>query len=66
MKITVNGEVRSVNQKLTLINLVETLSLNPNHLVVELNREVVQRDEFSNTELSDGDILELIEFVAGG
>jgi len=66
VKITVNGETRSFDESLSLMKLIEAFSLNPNHLVVELNREVVQRDTFADTNLSDGDMVELIEFVAGG
>lgn len=66
MKITVNGETRSFDDSFSLMNLIESFSLNPNHLVVELNREVVQRDSFTETTLSEGDMVELIEFVAGG
>lgn len=66
MKITVNGEISSFDDSLSLMDLIESFSLNPNHLVVELNREVVQRDTFAETALSDGDMVELIEFVAGG
>ncbi len=66
MKIKINGEVKSFDQELSLVELVEELGLNPQHLVVELNRSVVQRQDFGSVKLKDEDLLELIEFVAGG
>lgn len=66
MKITVNGDLRHFASSLTLSELLTALELNPQHLVVEHNRLVVQRQAFETTPLKDGDIIELIEFVAGG
>jgi thiamine biosynthesis protein ThiS len=34
--------------------------------VVELNREILNRDEFKDVQVSDGDAVELVHFVGGG
>ena len=35
-------------------------------VAVELNREIVPRDRWSQTHLKDGDRLEIVHFVGGG
>jgi thiamine biosynthesis protein ThiS len=66
MKISINGEARSFNSALTLYALVEALGMKPDRLAVELNREIVPRDRWPVTQLSDGDQLEIVHFVGGG
>jgi thiamine biosynthesis protein ThiS len=65
-RIHVNGESRSITDQLTLSELVEELSLSPARIAVELNGEVVRRDDWSETVLSEGDRLEVVHFVGGG
>jgi thiamine biosynthesis protein ThiS len=66
LRIHVNGESRSITDQLTLSELVEELSLSPARIAVELNGEVVRRDNWSETVLSEGDRLEVVHFVGGG
>ena len=66
MDVTINGERSSFDQQFTLTELIASLGFNPQHIVVELNRVVVQRNNFGSVKLQDNDVLELIEFVAGG
>jgi sulfur carrier protein len=35
-------------------------------VAVELNRDIVPRDKWPQTNLSDGDRLEIVHFVGGG
>jgi thiamine biosynthesis protein ThiS len=51
---------------LTLSELVEELSLAPSRIAVELNGEVVRRDNWAATVLSEEDRLEVVHFVGGG
>jgi sulfur carrier protein len=66
MQITVNGKFKDVPDGITLESLLNELHLNPRTVVVELNREVVERDTYAEVRLSDGDRLELVRFVGGG
>jgi sulfur carrier protein len=66
MKITVNGELREVPGATTVRALVELLGLTDGPVAVERNREVVPRAEHLTTELSEGDVLEIVHFVGGG
>jgi thiamine biosynthesis protein ThiS len=66
MEIVVNGEARRVAERSTLLDLLETLGLDPRTVVVELNREIVRRPRLGETALAAGDAVELVHFVGGG
>lgn len=66
MRIKVNGDNREVPDALTLEALINFLELPSDRLAVELNRQVIRRAEWSATNLSDGDQLEVVHFVGGG
>lgn len=66
MQISLNGEPKVVGEGTTLLALVERLSLAPERLAVELNREVVRRADWPAVVLSEGDRVEIVHFVGGG
>ena len=66
MRIELNGEPRELEGGTTLQELVEQLSLAPERLAVEHNREVVRRADWPAVKLSDGDRVEIVHFVGGG
>ncbi len=66
INITVNGESRAMLPDSTVLSLLEALGLNPRAVAVELNGEILGRDDFSGTKLSGGDRVELVRFVGGG
>jgi thiamine biosynthesis protein ThiS len=66
LRVTVNGEEREVEAGTTVSRLVELLALAPERLAVELNREVLRRARWAETELRDGDRVEIVHFVGGG
>jgi thiamine biosynthesis protein ThiS len=65
MKLTINGEIQSSSAE-TLGALVEQLGMKPDRVAIELNREIVPRDQWAKTVLRDGDGLEIVHFVGGG
>ena len=66
MKLKLNGEEREVADGISLNGLLESLQIRPGRVVVERNREIVARDSFSTTRLTEGDVLEIVHFVGGG
>lgn len=66
IRITLNGEARSVPRPASLTRLIESLGLDPRMIVVERNREIVRRPDLDRTPVEDGDVLELVHFVGGG
>jgi sulfur carrier protein len=65
MKLTINGEPQLSSAE-TLGALVEHLGMKPDRVAIELNREIVPRDQWPQTPLHDGDRLEIVHFVGGG
>jgi sulfur carrier protein len=66
MTIKTNGEDRQIESGSSLLNLLEALDLDPQTVVVELNRTIVRRTAFADTPLNGGDEVELVHFVGGG
>ncbi|HKP56950.1 MAG TPA: sulfur carrier protein ThiS [Polyangiales bacterium] len=66
MQIEVNGEVRQVAPELTVSALLALLGVGDGPVAVERNRQIVPRAEHPNTQLADGDKLEVVHFVGGG
>ena len=66
MKLQINGDSREFNEPLTLSALVEILGLKPDRVAVELNRSIVAREHWPQTDLREGDRLEMVQFVGGG
>lgn len=66
MNLTINGEHREFSSPLTVTSLLAELNLKPDRVAVELNRELLSRDRWEKTRLSDGDKLEIVHFVGGG
>jgi sulfur carrier protein len=65
MRIEVNGEPREMKAG-TILDLVETLGLNPGKVAVERNLEIVPRSLHGETALADGDRIEIVQLVGGG
>lgn len=66
MRIEVNGEPRDVADKIRLVDLVKDLSLSPDRVAIELNKQVVRRADWPGIIVAEGDRIEIIHFVGGG
>jgi sulfur carrier protein len=67
MKLQINGEERTFEPSvLTLAALVESLGMKSDRVAIELNRDIVPRERWSETALHEGDELEVVHFVGGG
>ena len=66
IQVQVNGKEREIQSGLSVHELVESFDLNPLLIVVELNREILSRDQFKDVQVSEGDAVELVHFVGGG
>ena len=66
MKISVNGERRSVPEGETVLTLLKALHLEPGRVAVELDREIVKQAAWAETVLRPGAQVEVVQFVGGG
>jgi thiamine biosynthesis protein ThiS len=67
VRIQINGEPREFPEdRLSLNQLIDTLSLPPQRIAIEVNKTIVRRAEWEKTKLKDGDQIEIVHFVGGG
>jgi sulfur carrier protein len=50
----------------TLIELLKQLDINQATVVAEVNGKIIEKQNFSQTQLSSGQRIELVRFVGGG
>jgi thiamine biosynthesis protein ThiS len=66
MRVYINGESRELSGTPSLAELITQLDLPPTRIAIELNREVVRRNDWSGTLLNEDDRVEIVHFVGGG
>ncbi len=66
IRVRLNGKEREIPADLTVRALLESLELTPGLVVVERNREILDREVYSEVVVEKGDTLELVHFVGGG
>jgi sulfur carrier protein len=66
IRIVVNGQDREIVQGTTVATLIADLGFGDRRVAVERNQEVVPRARHGETQLVEGDRLELVTFVGGG
>ena len=66
MTVVLNGEQRDCREGYTIAELVAELGLGARRIAVEVNRDIIPRDEYANYRLQSDDIVEIVQFVGGG
>ncbi len=66
MYIFCNGKKQTIAQQYTLEQLLKQHQLEPGTVIAEVNKKIIENDQYSTLKLKDGDTVELIRFVGGG
>ncbi len=66
MTIRLNGELREVADGITVAELIAELGLRGKRIAVEVNRDIIPREEYATVCLHAGDVVEIVHFVGGG
>lgn len=66
VKVTVNGDERSVASGSTVSDLLRELKLESGRVAIERNLEILPRPKWAETRLESGDRFEIVQFVGGG
>jgi sulfur carrier protein len=64
--LQVNGEPRQCSPQTRLPDLLEQLGMNPRLVAVEYNGEILHRQFWAETQIQEGDRLEIVTIVGGG
>ena len=65
MKLIINGEAKNLNCE-KVSDLLNALNLEKDIVAVELNKNIVHRENFEKTKLKNNDRLEIVKAVGGG
>lgn len=66
LDVVINGEPQEIAAGTTIAGLLERLRLQPRHVAVERNRNLVPRSEHAACLVETGDQLEIVTLVGGG
>lgn len=71
MRITLNGEPRDIDERMTVAALLDSVrsdrsSTSAAACAVEVNRALVPRRTHADRTLAEGDIVEIVTLVGGG
>jgi sulfur carrier protein len=64
--LQINGKRVELDQPTPLLAYLERLGVNQRAVAVEHNRVIVERADYANTILRDGDTVEIVRMVGGG
>jgi sulfur carrier protein len=64
--LRVNGESRACASQTSLPELLEQFGFNPRLVAVEYNGEILHRQFWSQTQMQEGDAIEVVTIVGGG
>ncbi len=66
IQLSVNGQQRQLEPSANIERLLQVLELAGKKVAVEKNGEIVPRSRYADTQLADGDSLEIVVAVGGG
>jgi sulfur carrier protein len=66
MKILINGANRELPEGITISQMIEHLSLPPRRMAIEVNKQVIRKQDWESTKLDERDAIEIVHFVGGG
>jgi len=66
MKITLNGEDRSLERPMTVSELLLEIGAAGKRVAVEVNQEIVPRSEHTQYQLKNDDRVEVVQAIGGG
>ncbi|MBX3243533.1 MAG: sulfur carrier protein ThiS [Acidobacteria bacterium] len=64
--IILNGESKEIETEVTLDRLLDLFSLPKQRVAVELNKNVIRRQDWEKIQVNDADRIEIVHFVGGG
>ncbi|MEM6365762.1 MAG: sulfur carrier protein ThiS [Planctomycetota bacterium] len=66
INVIVNGKSENVARPMSIAELVRNVDVPANYLAIEVNGEVVPREQHDSTIVRDGDAVEVVTLVGGG
>ena len=64
--IMFNGKKRDIKDNTNITEFITINSYKPEHVVEELNEEIIPKERYQEIILKDNDVLEVLSFMGGG
>ena len=64
--LRINGRAVELPGPTPLLDYVHELGVDPRGIAVEVNGEILQRDDYPGCTLVEGDVVEIVRMVGGG
>ena len=62
----INGVQKQYHSGLTVSEILMRENFEKERVAVELNEEIISKDDYDNTVLNDTDVMEVVSFMGGG
>lgn len=66
MKLKLNGTLSEFQEGTTVAGLLNNLQIEPARVAIEVNLEIIKKQDYQERVLKDGDSIEIVNFVGGG
>ncbi len=67
MRTTINGVEKEIDEATSVLRLLEVEDVeSPDMVAVQLNGTIVDRSQYAQTTLENGDVVEFLYFMGGG
>lgn len=66
INVKINGKEENVKRGSTVLAILEQKDVRPEMVAVELNGNLISKEEYGQKTLAGGDILEFLYYMAGG
>ena len=66
IKIKINGKLSMINDNLSLLELLKKLKIPLKKVAIELNEEIIDKNNLNKLILKKNDKIEIVHFIGGG
>ena len=66
IKIKINGKLSVINDNLSLSNFIKQLKIPLKKVAIELNQEIIDKNNLNKIKLKKNDKIEVVHFIGGG
>ena len=66
IKIKVNGKFSTINENLSLSIFLKELKIPLKKVAIELNEEIIDKNNLKTIKLKNNDKIEIVHFIGGG
>jgi sulfur carrier protein len=66
IKIKINGKFSTINENLSLLIILKKLKIPLKKVAIELNQEIIDKNEINKIKLRKNDKIEIVHFIGGG